>query len=964
MRLIGFSPWQQIETSIPNQSNAECVVHRVIDRPSSFQSFSKRARTSHSQGQKSVADVQADLILSTNHQLSILGHTVSKKILKGNPSSGENALKEIPQWIYTSMPGEQSSFLPNQSSCEKIGAVVDPNSRSVFSLQKENTLLKVWSLDDEVTGPDESLDGNLIEKVPLPSAAVAMEAIPYRQQSHVKIKGHGSNADGADDIQGGIVGLLSCGQVFLVLITAQKTLKVGFYGEEESSQSFSKSRRKSTSNGAKSTSAPAHLYSVVGYTSTSKMATSSSEAGQKRKLDKIEESKDDQGEITLTTMSLDSKKNSAIMFSKHTISLSPVNCNKESNAAHESISASYTKQRGELSLPHDINTSSSSKPVRMTQLDATHVALVYQDPTKTWFATILDTRFGECVIQPFPILLKSSESSVVQIGGLSTSILSILTSDGDITVYDIRRAIILHDFNAYQMLQIEEESDRCELSIVCHWFTGTLGIIKKTVGDKENGAAGCVQASFAKIGMFDSISGSEGGGLGGKALLKGSYNLARAIASSMSATAKMDPGNLVPEIAPPEQDMMDWFHCTNDTGKKKSNCNAEASFLHKLEVQSNENGSSKTTMSGIFSDVVRDFAKNNGVKSPLRNGCSTKETKDNFESIPQRVIDVTVAAAVDKILSTQSKADQKIDALQVLIKCIKSRMFSGRNHFDKATNENRKDVFRSILGNIEKLNKTNDSLKQNVENSPLNLLYHLLHYCDDALPEHMLISMVHFILCRISADEFRKHSVHLSKNSTWYCDPSIKVLEKRLKKAQSQSDENGESEELTELIKRLDNRLVAAQKLFYIEKIVTHSKCNSALLRSAMRDGLTQSRHGEVEVLTQALSKLLREVGKEKKHRKADAPNASSCVAQWLSAVIDSNMSTFLSSSGSNKKASMSIESARKEVTAAVLQTKALLGLEELLDHAESVLQDNGENSSRSMDVAPPPLYGIESLIF
>jgi len=971
MKLVGFSPWQHTATSISNPSDKACIVHNIVGRPSNFASSSKRARSSKT---SSVSDVQADLILTTDHQISILGHTTSKKILKGN-SSNNNKSKELPQWIYTSMPGERSSLLAKKSGCEKVGAVVDPNSRSVFSVQKDNTIIKIWSLDDEVTGPDDTTEEHRVEKIDLPSCVVTMDAIPYRHQSHVKIKGHDQTTNVSDKTQGGVVGLLSNGQTFVVLITALKEVRVGYFGKINGVSS--KSKRKSASNGTKTGLAQKHLFSIVGFSSGNRN-NEGNETGPKRKLDCLEGSSNtaSPGEITLTTMALDAKKHDAIVFTKHVIELSSFvergKSDENVKSPHKEISAKYSKESGDLNLPHKLNmkasrssngASDSKKIVLMTQLDPTHAGLVYQTASKEWFATILDVRFGECITQPFPIILKSSGSSVLQIGGLSTSILAVLTSDDYLAVYDVRRAAILRDVKVQEALNLESEGD-FELSIASHWFTGTLGIIRKSCGKGNKKRAGYVKASFAKVGIFDTSSDLMNSEIVSKPLLKGSYNLARAIASSMTTIASIDRGNIGAEVSPLEQNMMEWIPTTKNSSSVDHNQVLLSSFYEKVESLTPD--STEASLGSIYSEAAEAFAEELGGNIQLTNGSKAKDTHSDTGShgIPQRFIDLSVATAVDTILSAKVGVDQVVDAAEVLMKCMKTEKFSGRNHFDRSSKRTSKDILRSVLFATKKRYSAQSSGKEDITISPLNLIYHMLHYCSDAIPEHMLISMVNFVLCHISADEFKDHWTQMSKNDIWYSDPTINVLEKRLKEAMSQIKEKGSSEELEDLIKSLDKRLVISQQLFYIERIVTHSKCNSALLRSSMREGLSKSDTGEVGVLTQVLTKLLRNSGKEKKSRGSTSVNSSACICQWLSALIDSNLGIFLQSSGSNKSLT-SIECAKKDVAATIQQTKALIGLEELIDHVDTSMNDNdSKNPKKTLDVGPIAPYVNESLIF
>ena len=227
--------------------------------------------------------------------------------------------------------------------------------------------------------------------------------------------------------------------------------------------------------------------------------------------------------------------------------------------------------------------------------------------------------------------------------------------------------------------------------------------------------------------------------------------------------------------------------------------------------------------------------------------------------------------------------------------------------------------------------------------------------------------MIHFILCHVDDEQFTSHWSHFAIKDQWYSDSNIRVLEKRLNTAQHQYDSK-KSDELKDLIQSLRNRLAISQKIFFIESIVTHSKCNATLLRAALKQGLTESNCGEVEVLMQTLSKLLRKAGTDRRAAKGGITNplnASTCISQWLSALVDAHLGPLIQASGDHNGQGGSIEATKKEISAAVSQTRALIGLKQLLDHAKLVLENNVTDSkTKSIDVAPLPLYGIESLIF
>jgi hypothetical protein len=950
MKLIGFSPWKHAATSIPFSNKDSGLTYNIIGRPSS-NSSTKRARSSYNQEKKNgkpSMNEHPDLVLTTDHQISILGHSSSRKSLKDSRTISDNDdVKELSQWIYTSRPGEQSSFLPKQSEqTTQVGAVVDANSRSVFSLQKGKRVVKIWSLDNEVTGPDEDEDSEMVERVDLPSPAVSMEAIPYRQQTRVKIKGHNSVDNGGGDIQGGVAGILGNGQMFVILITSSREVKIGFYGKDDASSS--KSRRRSSSNGSKSNVEGSHIFSVATYSSSGSI---SSAVGQKRKADKVEINSESSGEITLTTLSLDPKNKDSIVFSKHIVSLLSSEA-ELLNGEKNKIVGAYSKESGKLNLPQDIyspngngkSASKATKLVHVTQLDPTHVSIVYKEASNSFLTTIIDIRYGELISQPFPVVLKSPNTTVLEIGGLSTSILAVLTSDNVLSVYDVRRALILHKLDVSENFRENDENDQSDFQygISTHWFSGTIGIIKKGT-DTTKQADGNIQTSFARVGVFDEMEESKGNVTDSKQPLKGSYNLARAIASSMATTRGMDMGVVSSEFASLESSMTEWF---GPDKNDKSSVDSEIEKILARLVKYSSNGGKQNGKKESLGLLFLDASK--GLKSQ--------------DGMHQRFMDVLVTTAIKFAISQESSTAQKLDAAEVLMKCIKSGQFSGRKHFDKFQSIER-DVLRSLLYSFKKLYSTDTDIPA----SPLNLIYHLLRYCDDSIPEHMLISMIHFVLCHVDDNEFRTHWNIYAETDDWYSCSSTKVLEKRLNTARSKLEEQ-ETDELKDFIQSLENRLATAQKLFFIESIITHSKCNTTLLRAAMKKGLTQSDKGEVEVLMQVMSKLLRKAGKERRagnEGDSQVPKASTYISKWLSALIDTNLGKLLSTTNEDDKQAGAIAATKKDVSTAVSQTQALLGLKQLLDQAQATLQNNATNTTtKTMDVAPLPLYGIESLTF
>jgi len=1002
MKLLNFSPWQQTATSIPSSTDIDDIKHNFVDSSSSPSTGSLSKRKKLLSNEISSFDMQPDLAITSSHQINILGHQTSRKILRSsnanNHSDDKSIVKQVPHWIYTSRPGPTSSFFPNESSekttkSNRLGATVEHNSRTVFVLQNDNLVLKIWGLDDNVNGPDDESNGEpcSIQKVKFDSPVLFMETIPMKRQVRVKIKGSNSTDTIDDKVQGGIAGLLSNGQMFVVLVclgSNSRTIKVGVFGENKD-QNVRKTRG-TPSKTANRRNQPQlfdmHLYSDVGFSAIVK-DSSNNDVGQKRKFEKVEsqDDKDEWGEITLTTVSIDPnpKKSDSICFHKQSISISSYIQSQEKNVAaehdaseHETIKGSYSVKVGYIKLPHNISKAKSNgngaaskhKKPFVTQLDSSHISLVYRDSSSDWFATILDTRYGELVVKPF--LLKNVQAAnkeVSQIGGLSTSILAVLTSDNILTVYDVRRAVLLHETDISVSLTSENESSNFLYGIATHWSSGTIGIICNEVTPSKNGSKKTISISCARVGVYDNSTIPQMADVGKKPFLKGSYNLARIVSSSLATTAKSYAVAVESNLN--VLNMTDWYE-SNDKDKSITSVKSTEEIIQELEkylpASEKKNGLKKgLSFYDSFEEARNALNTTNSTPchKKLKNRIHPKSS--SVGNLPQKFIDVSTTIALEIILFRDCQLSDMQNATRVLLKCIKTGMVSGRNHFDKVILSNRKsnvDVFRLLLFKLQSRQNT----KEDTTTCPLTFISHFLQHCKDGLPEHMLVTMLHFSLCH-PTDEQLASQWNNSNNDGWYVDAAVKVLEKRLEKATGDIETSTGAgtercEDLQKLVQNLKDRLAVSRRLFFIGKIVTDSNCNPALLRSALKNGLSQISLGEVEVLMQSLGKLLERSSKEGRRRKdrdSFNSNKSSRIIQWISAVVDSNLGVLLTASDSS-----AIEQVKREVSGCLSQTQAILSLDELFNQVDAMINNKKEKNKKVMEVASIPLYGIESLSF
>ena len=1034
MKLVSFSPWKHTATSIPSTKEGDDIIQNFVISPSSTITSvltSKRIKSSKNMSLTSVTttpstEMQAVLSLTSNHRISILGHQSSKKILRlpnssgGLPSSTDEdntILKEVPQWIYASRPGPTSAFFPNHQESSSsngskrrsstklssktirhIGSVIDSPSRSIFALQNNNTIMKIWGLDDDVNGPDDDVSNSSIQKVEFDSPILCMNSIPIRRQVRVKIKGQDNRQSNQNHAHGGVAGLLMNGQMFVVLVTIihsnKRELSVGVFGNNSDSSSHGRRLRSKPQKSSSDFDDYTYLHSIVGFTEGATKSSTNARIGMKRKLDDVGDSDDDSdtlGEITLTAVLRHDKKNDCISFSKHTLVMTSLmesndqstNNSDGNSCGHKMIHGDYSKDTGDVKLPHTILTSKANgngsstrdKEILVTQLDTSHISVVYQDSARIWYTTVLDTRFGECLIKPFSLrdigISSNVSRTVVAIAGLSTAILAVLTSDSILTVYDIKRAVKLHEVDVCKVLGKGKNGDKCTFGITAHWFTGTIAIICNTI--TKGGSH--VSVSCARVGVYDTAENFDFMETGKKSFLKGSYNLARIISSSSvtSSTLGKKSLNESNKTHPIELDLASWYPLPKKTsnGNRTSNTDKISNLIIELEKYNEvqQKTSRRKSFLDKFNEIVESLSKTSdksckvsGKKLQNGNKSGSSTSLKTSVSVPQSLIDSAFIISANIILNSNNKGSDKINAAKVMIECIKSGMVSGRTHFDTAKISSSKpsdNILRKVLLAVQK-----ESTSQDTHCVPLDLISSILKFCQDGVTEDMLVAMIHFTMCHVTEEQFAQHWQQSSNVNGQYADTGMKLLEKRHSKAKKEyekakTSKDERSEDLESLVQHLENRLAVSRQLFFIGKIVTHCQCNPALLRASLRSGLTQSDAGEAELLLLALGKLLRKVGNENWRESARSPNRSTCISQWLSAVMDTHFGMLLS--GDHTR---TIERVQKEVTASIAQTKTILSLKELFLQVDKMIKNEKKNEGTMVEVTSVPLYGIEPLIF
>jgi hypothetical protein len=672
-----------------------------------------------------------------------------------------------------------------------------------------------------------------------------------------------------------------------------------------------------------------------------------------------------------------------------------------------------------------------------SQLDQHHVAFVFKDTLDFWHCALFDIRLGVFITKPFRLPTFSSSLSkpydIVGIGGFSNLIIAILTSNDILTLYDIRRAIILQqvrirdvfDSNNLRIKTDEENEDDFSvqsIGLVTHRNSGTIILIcNETINPNKKNCDSFLSIVGARVGVLDDSYDETSKNTISKnrrSLIKGSCNFSTILSSTMN-TLGVVKDSATPHLGlfPQTFDMKDWYFGGEHQDAKvekveKGNQSIEDTvnlLLHQLESYRNDQMISDrmldSSLLSIFIDSQQLLNRNHSSETTntgkdsasTTNGFHHKSTSANKSiktvyTVPQRVIDAFASTAIDLIITPGNSTEKVLDGIQVLNKCIESGQISARNHFIQPACDRRVrgyDVFPAILLSLKRL-VGSSSRTAPANGKSLYFISNVLRKCKDTMSEHILVCMIHHILCHVSTEEMSSYWMSgmpdAEGSKTWHLDSEIKVLEKRYKLATKQlSESKGNTDELKTLITTLENRLFLSRQIFFVGKIVSHSKCNSAILRSSLHRGLTQNHNGEITVFIQILAKLLRKSGRDK-NPSSSLSNGNftrtSCIVQWISAVVDANI-WYLRRSSSDEDDAMKLPLSRvqKSVAAAIAQAQAVVGISDVLDSVDDFLnkfksksakssiktnyETNLENGSvMESSMVSIPVYGIERLVF
>merc|ERR1712238_33511 len=168
----------------------------------------------------------------------------------------------------------------------------------------------------------------------------------------------------------------------------------------------------------------------------------------------------------------------------------------------------------------------------------------------------------------------------------------------------------------------------------------------------------------------------------------------------------------------------------------------------------------------------------------------------------------------------------------------------------------------------------------------------VLDYWYDSIPENVLVTMRHCVLCHVKLS--KKHE---SKDMLTNADELMRRKSINGESGGESIETNGKRKDdrhtkVNSLLTYLEARLFTHHQMYFVRAIVTSSRCNEALLRTALKHGMTQAGNGEIEVLMKMLTKLLHDKTNTQVTLANNSPtiNHTVCIVQWLSALTDSHM--------------------------------------------------------------------------
>ena len=300
----------------------------------------------------------------------------------------------------------------------------------------------------------------------------------------------------------------------------------------------------------------------------------------------------------------------------------------------------------------------------------------------------------------------------------------------------------------------------------------------------------------------------------------------------------------------------------------------EAALAQVLPSFNNKNNNTDGPTSGtmgaekVHKSFDNETLSNRGITPPL--------------TTPQEFVDgaVRLMLATLQLPRTESKVVgirtmiARLDARLILYRLLRSGKVSARCHFQIVSkemdddNDEQQQHYKSdnhssdcdILLSILRATKLTNKRGRRVV-SPVDLIHEMLSNCTD-LTERHLVTMLHYVMCKALPHDIAenclgwkcfddKHDYTITSRAYFRAMSAERILLQQKQKQQQNDNDNGNHDdddddkqrwkELQETIETLSAKLVRIGLVFLVERIVTYSKVNTSLLRTALADGLTHN---------------------------------------------------------------------------------------------------------------------------
>jgi len=648
----------------------------------------------------------------------------------------------------------------------------------------------------------------------------------------------------------------------------------------------------------------------------------------------------------------------------------------------------------------------------------------------SWYCIHLEGRNGEVTSAPFPLEILPGYT-VARIAGLAPNLVGVLSTpveengngeDDDnnadsalsvasLLVYDIRRSVAVQALDLPLKGDVVSKSSQfSSWDMLSDHRDGTVAVLAESAEQSTYIAASklIIEPADSDASIPRSLHQSTG--------LKRKYNLAAGIASAVSmsdntgtstngALAASGLGRDIRFILPLSSATIS----TTDEVKDDENENgveaivgetmqdiddvqvtfeldALRTFLADINI-SEEADEMATTFETAYDFAVSSLLGSSSLNRQLggahRHHLRTSAAKQsttcmglNSRYLPQSFVDGTFDIALSISLQihenrggsankeevSSSEALQKVGtALRVIIKLIRSGKVSARDHLAGG-------VMRSILLACQQIFDEMPPTSSAEESpSALSVIDSILSNSSDDIPEAILVSMLHHILCYATVKDVAVFfSSPRQQQKCQYLAPEkvqilidqmnetsaeVLLLEKEkstTKKGKAPSKKRKEEidarlDELRALSSSLEAGVLSAGIHSFAERIVSYSTVNASLLRTAMVDTLVHAKRGEASAMLSVLSKLLAVPSTSKLSGRQPNARRTTSIAQWICALADAHLPALL-----DAKCSGQIGTARRAAAAAIGQGEALASMKNLIDNAIRLSSSTGLSAAHA----------------